>query len=175
MAHIVEVAGVAVSTVSRALSGANGVSAHKRAEIQRIARELGYDKAMTTAGLTPRHINVAHTASPGRKAAERILVDDTLPEGIICFSDEIAADLITTLRESGIKIPTDISVIGVDDHPIAHIMGITTINQPAREQGRQAALLARRILENPNATQAITPTELPVHLVIRNTTQPRQG
>ncbi|QWW20216.1 LacI family DNA-binding transcriptional regulator [Schaalia sp. 19OD2882] len=49
MADIAAAAGVAVSTVSRALSGAPGVSAQKREEILAIARRLGYLTAPATA------------------------------------------------------------------------------------------------------------------------------
>lgn len=42
MAAIAKAADVSVSTVSRALSGAAGVSAAKRAQILEIARSIGY-------------------------------------------------------------------------------------------------------------------------------------
>ncbi len=120
--------------------GTSGVATHRRG--------LGYEEAMTKAGLPVWHVKVPFTPNPGRAAAEVLLAGEHLPQGVICSSDEIAADMMNVFRQAGVSIPDDISIIGVDDHPIAGFLGLTTIGQPAREQGREAAKLALRILES---------------------------
>ncbi|MFT3944154.1 MAG: LacI family DNA-binding transcriptional regulator [Ancrocorticia sp.] len=122
--------------------GTSGVATHRRG--------LGYEEAMTKAGLSVWHVKVPFTPSPGRAAAEALLAGENLPQGVICSSDEIAADMMNVFRQAGVSIPDDISIIGVDDHPIAGFLGLTSIGQPAREQGREAAKLALRILESGN-------------------------
>lgn len=119
--------------------GTSGVATHRRG--------IGYEEAMIRAGLAVWHVKVPFTPNPGRAAAEALLAGENLPQGVICSSDEIAADMMGIFRQAGVTIPDDISIIGVDDHPIAGFLGLTTIRQPAREQGREAAKLALRILE----------------------------
>lgn len=140
--------------------GTSGVATRKRG--------LGYDQVMTKSGLPVWHVKVPFRPSPGRAAAEVLLGGENLPQGVICSSDEIAADMMALFRQAGVSIPEDISIIGVDDHPIAGMLGLTTIGQPAREQGREAASLALRILELRAAPESVT---LPTRLIVRETTR----
>ena len=54
-------------------------------------------------------------------------------------------------REHGLKVPRDLSVIGVDGHDFAYLFDLTTISQPVRDQGRIAA---RLLLEQVNSHAA---------------------
>ena len=156
--------------------GTSGVATHRRG--------IGYEEAMAKAGLPVWHVKVPFTPNPGRAAAEVLLAGENLPQGVICSSDEIAADMMGIFRQAGVSIPDDISIIGVDDHPIAGFLGLTTIGQPAREQGREAAKLALRILESGQPTSsngdasvpvgddaASETITLPTRLIIRETTR----
>ena len=156
--------------------GTSGVATHRRG--------IGYEEAMAKAGLPVWHVKVPFTPNPGRAAAEVLLAGENLPQGVICSSDEIAADMMGIFRQAGVSIPDDISIIGVDDHPIAGFLGLTTIGQPAREQGREAAKLALRILESGQAASsngdasalvgddaASETITLPTRLIIRETTR----
>ena len=51
-------------------------------------------------------------------------------------------------REQGLKVPEDLSVVGVDGHDFAYLFDLTTISQPVRDQGRIAA---RLLLEQVNS------------------------
>ena len=156
--------------------GTSGVATYRRG--------IGYEEAMAKAGLPVWHVKVPFTPNPGRAAAEVLLAGENLPQGVICSSDEIAADMMGIFRQAGVSIPDDISIIGVDDHPIAGFLGLTTIGQPAREQGREAAKLALRILESGQPTSsngdasvpvgddaASESITLPTRLIIRETTR----
>jgi DNA-binding LacI/PurR family transcriptional regulator len=69
---------------------------------------------------------------------------------------------------AGLRVPEDISVIGVDDHPLASLTGLTTVAQPVAEQGRRAAELTLELLRGSTPDeQAIT---LPTRLVVRHST-----
>jgi DNA-binding LacI/PurR family transcriptional regulator len=60
------------------------------------------------------------------------------------------------------------SVIGIDDHPVAELMDLTTVHQPVQAQGAAAGRLVLRILDgHPVDDLHLT---LPTHLVIRSTT-----
>ena len=74
-------------------------------------------------------------------------------------------------REHGLKIPRDLSVIGVDGHDFAYLFDLTTISQPVRDQGRIAA---RLLLEQVNTTPPRPPSVVSVGsgLIRRGTTGP---
>ena len=59
---------------------------------------------------------------------------------------------MVAIREEGIAIPNDISVVGFDDVPSAKLVSpaLTTVSQFQRNMGRKAAeLLLQRINKNP--------------------------
>lgn len=69
---------------------------------------------------------------------------------IFAVNDWAALGAIDALRDEGLKVPDDISVIGFDDAPFAGYMNprLTTVMQPRAEMGRVAAqLLIERIIQ----------------------------
>ena len=60
------------------------------------------------------------------------------PTAIFAASDEIAFGLILAARELGIRVPTELSVIGIDGHPHAEMFRLTTLAQHPRMQGELA-------------------------------------
>jgi len=97
------------------------------------------------------------------------------PQAIIAFSDDLAMGLINALKESKIRVPQDISVIGYDDIAFACLFNppLTTIRQDkvAIAEAAADALLSLingngDILEKPTIIQRI-----PVQLVIRDSTK----
>ena len=62
------------------------------------------------------------------------------------------------------------SVIGVDDHPVAELWELTTVRQPVELQGERSARMALALLGgSPPADRHLT---VPTRLVIRRTTAP---
>ena len=65
------------------------------------------------------------------------------------------------------------SVIGIDDHPIADLWDLTTVRQPVELQGMRAARMALDMLDGgPVGERHVV---VPTHLVIRGTTGPVGG
>ncbi|MGZ8801183.1 MAG: LacI family DNA-binding transcriptional regulator, partial [Mycobacterium sp.] len=109
-------------------------------------RIRGFHRQVGEAGLTdPAVVTVEWGIGGGAKGMEMLLSRPQLPTAVFCHSDEIALGALRTLTKSGISVPQQISVIGVDDHPSAELSGLTTVAQPVREQGQIAArqVLAR--------------------------------
>lgn len=131
-------------------------------------RRKGYRRAMARVGLAPWEVEVPFGSGAGREAAEALLASDFMPTGIFCASDELAAEMMSVFRQAGVTAPGDLSIVGVDDHPIAGMMGLTTIAQPAREQGRVAATLALGLLRREPVSECVV---LPARLVVRDTTR----
>lgn len=55
----------------------------------------------------------------GFEAAEKMLEKGNLPTAIVTAYDEVAMGIISYLTDNGIKVPEDVSVIGINDIPFA--------------------------------------------------------
>lgn len=115
-------------------------------------RFKAYTEAMRKASAKLEHIcsiNVPHTAEGGYAAAEQLLKrGKTLPTAVFCASDSMAIAAMRRFRESRIKIPEDISVIGMDNIELSAYVSpmLTTIETPAIEMGNIAvSILLDRI------------------------------
>ncbi|MDO5705834.1 MAG: LacI family DNA-binding transcriptional regulator [Paracoccus sp. (in: a-proteobacteria)] len=83
------------------------------------------------------------TLESGRLAARAWLAASQAlrPTGIVAFSDESAAGFTGELQRSGVEVPRQVSVVGFDGIDwIVHLpTPLTTIRQPRRQIGREAA------------------------------------
>ena len=73
-------------------------------------------------------------------AATRALLEHKRPRALICFSDRLALGAYQAVDDAGLKVPTDVSVVSFDDHPIASWIRpkLTTVALPHYELGRAA-------------------------------------
>jgi LacI family transcriptional regulator, repressor for deo operon, udp, cdd, tsx, nupC, and nupG len=135
-------------------------------------RRTGYEQAMTKAGLPvePAWSLIAdYTFTDAYQRTKNLLADPTdRPTAIFAASDEMAAGAILAARDLGLTVPGDLSVIGIDAHPIGEAFGLTTIDQHARKQGVHAV---RRLLQH-LAGEISEPTNevLPANFVVRAST-----
>ena len=62
------------------------------------------------------------------------------PSAIFASNDVMAMGVMDAIREKGLQIPEDISVIGFDDIPQAMLVrpALTTVRQPLEKMGRAA-------------------------------------
>ena len=89
MADIAKVAGVSVSTVSRALSGSTLVASAKVDEILRVAREAGYVVNATARNLRLKRTQTIGVVVPLVHEAGQPLTDPFLSQMLIHLADEI--------------------------------------------------------------------------------------
>lgn len=61
------------------------------------------------------------------------------PTALIAGTAEIAIGAATALRQLGLHLPADISLIGIEDHPLAALIGVTTVDVGSHERGRRLA------------------------------------
>lgn len=88
----------------------------------------------------------------GYRAAEKLLSFDQMPTAIYGGNDNIAIGALKAVREAGLRVPEDISIVGFDDLDIADYVspGLTTIHQPRYEIGKRAMdLLLLKIGKEP--------------------------
>lgn len=106
----------------------------------------------------------------GAQGMSRLLSLRHPPTAVYAHSDEVALGAVRTIRRAGLTVPGDISVVGIDDHPLAALTDLTTVRQPAYEQGvRAAELLVGLLREQPDVDTTVT---LPTELVVRASTAP---
>ncbi len=77
----------------------------------------------------------------GYHATQRLLAARTPFTGLFAFNDVSAIGAIRALREAGLRVPEDVSVIGFDDIQSAAFQNppLTTVRQPLRQMGKLAA------------------------------------
>jgi len=105
----------------------------------------------------------------GAASMEKLLGLREPPTAVYAHSDEVALGAIRTLRRAGLRVPEDISVIGIDDHPLAELTDLTTVRQPVHQQGTRAAEMVLGLLKGTQFDRAVT---MPTQLVIRRSTAP---
>ena len=89
------------------------------------------------------------------------------PTAVAAASDEMAIGVMAAARAEGLRIPEDLSVIGIDDHALSNVLGLTTVRQDVAAQGRLAAEILLRALgvdtpEGARRPRSSSPTELVV-------------
>lgn len=91
---------------------------------------------------------------------------------VLAHNDVIALGLIRQLTARRIRIPQDISIIGVDDTLLATMStpALTTVRIPVNSVALRAVGLALQLLRSGGATESIV--EVPTQLVIRESTGP---
>jgi LacI family transcriptional regulator len=92
------------------------------------------------------------------------------PTAIFAASDQMAFGVYEALRQRGLRVPDDVSVVGFDDLPEARWSSppLTTVRQPLTEMGMLAARTVLRLArgEQPDSQRV----ELATHLVVRDST-----
>ncbi|MGN6239821.1 MAG: LacI family DNA-binding transcriptional regulator, partial [Cellulosimicrobium cellulans] len=101
----------------------------------------------------------------------RLLARDDPPTAIFACSDDTALGALRALREAGLSVPGDVSLVGFDDLPVAPWTDppLTTVRQPLVEMGASAVGLVHRAR---TASGHTLRTELATSLVVRESTAP---
>jgi len=96
-----------------------------------------------------------------------------MPTAVTCYNDLVALGVLKGLRDLGLEVPGDVSVVGFDDLNLLDYMSIplTTIHVPKREMGQRAAELLLRQIQG-NGEKPPRRISLDGELVVRSTTTP---
>jgi DNA-binding LacI/PurR family transcriptional regulator len=111
--------------------------------VARIERRRGYTTAMSEAGLSPDVIEVTlstfyaedEQAGMGRHTGREIAKRARRPTGVVTMSDMFAIGVISGLRDSNVRVPHDVSIVGIDDLFLDALLSptITSMRQPVPE------------------------------------------
>lgn len=138
-------------------------------------RERGYRAALRAAGIEPSEQLTAggdFSVESGIRATELLFARKRGFTAIFCSNDEMALGAMNAAAACGVRVPDDLSIVGFDDiHMARHFTPpLTTIVQPTREIGQEAARMLLEILDDPD-----TPPRtriLPTQLIVRGSTCP---
>ncbi len=115
------------------------------------------------------------TPEAGRLAMTRLLEISPRPTAIILAGDILGVGAYAAVRQAGLRIPTDISLITLDDIDFAPHMDppLTTVHLPTHEMGRLAGQYLAKVL---NGEQDVCRICLPTSLMPRGSTaEPPHG
>ncbi len=122
-----------------------------------------FEKALSENGLVLNkdfaHIVNTRLEAVGVEAAKKIIAAKEKPTAIIAAYDVIALSLIHELTESGINVPEDISVMGINNISAAAYaqVPLTTVDLFSEEQYRTAVqILFDKIADESDAVKHIT-------------------
>ena len=126
------------------------------------------------------HLNLDPTIIPecdgdfstesGIKCAARLLEQHPDLTALVCLNDRMAIGAIQQAKQSGRRVPDDLTVVGYDDLPLATMFSppLTTVTQHAFDLGQAAAAMLFEVLSGSQPE----PVELPTELIIRQSSGP---
>jgi LacI family transcriptional regulator, galactose operon repressor len=139
-----------------------------------VDRLAGYRAGVLASGLVddPELVIVAEAFSveAGSRALGTMLARPAQPTAVFAANDLIAIGMLQRLREAGLRVPRDLSVVGFNDIPLAGLLepSLTTVRVPQLEMGAAGAhLLIDRLEGRPLGAVRLT---LPAELVVRAST-----
>jgi LacI family repressor for deo operon, udp, cdd, tsx, nupC, and nupG len=106
----------------------------------------------------------------GLAGAAELLTRKERPTAIFCFNDEMAIGVFDHARKAGLRVPQDLSVIGVDDIRFSQYLApaLTTVSQPMLQIGQETVRLMLEILRGTGRRpKSVT---LPHKLMVRDST-----
>jgi DNA-binding LacI/PurR family transcriptional regulator len=138
-------------------------------------RVEGYRSAMRAAHVRvpPGYVRYGEfdPQTGGARTAELLDLPEP-PTAVFVCSDPMALGVLRVIRERGLSVPRDVSVVSFDDLPESRwaVPALTTVRQPLAEMGAEAIRILVRIMngEVPDSRR----TELSTRLVVRASTAP---
>ncbi len=103
----------------------------------------------------------------GYTCARELLALAQPPTAIFASNDISAFGVMEAVRDHGLQIPRDISIIGFDDIPQASSVNppLTTVRQPLEQMGSSAARMLLHYIAEPD--RPVERLELPTELIVR--------
>jgi LacI family transcriptional regulator len=138
-------------------------------------RVVGFQQALDEAGLSASQQVYwgEFNQDTGYEFTRQALNSTPCPTAILATNNFIAIGTMRAVRDAGLRVPEDISVVAFDDLPAAITIDpfFTVASQPAYEMGQLATelLLARLADEGPDEHQEIV---LPVEIIVRKSSGP---
>lgn len=118
-------------------------------------RYAGYVEAMNQAGIAYDDANVVWVDTEEvrhlEKFSGRILARIRGCSAVVAYNDEVAFGLMEAMRREGIRIPANMSIVGIDDSDLAVLgdVNLTSIPHPMEKLGEKAAYNLLKMIRDP--------------------------
>ena len=146
--HLVELGHAKIAYIGNSASGRSTLD-----------RSTGFRQEMESAALTVPTEYVYEASGGGTEdgfaAAQYFLSLAERPTALVCYNDMMAIGVMKGLQQAGIKVPADISITGFDNIVFSAYTNpsLTTLDQPKRFIGAEAARLLLELLDRPLSEQ----------------------
>jgi LacI family transcriptional regulator len=109
------------------------------------------------------------TEVAGRAAAEAVAASGA--SAVLAYNDLMAIGLLDGLHALGLRVPADLSVVGIDDITVSRLLRpkLTTVSNPTAAAGRTAVDMLLQLGDDRRTTAQVT---LPTELIVRDSTGP---
>ncbi|WP_028925887.1 LacI family DNA-binding transcriptional regulator [Pseudonocardia acaciae] len=131
----------------------------------------GFVDALAAAGVARADVRVVETdfsEDGGYTAAHRLVSEGLDATALFCTTDVMAVGALLALRERGVSVPGELSLIGFDDIPIVRHLtpSLSTVALDLDRIGREAMTLVL----DPSTPKRARRVTIPAHLVLRDST-----
>ena len=142
-----------------------------------VTRENDFRAAMQAAGLPVDRrcvIECDHTLKGGVSGFARLQALQSRPTAVVCSNDMTAIGVLRAAYMDGLRVPQDISVVGLDDIDFAEftLPPLTTIRLSRADLARAAFEALRQQAENPRDPKMQREFLVSTSLVLRGSTAP---
>ncbi|MCC5929404.1 MAG: LacI family DNA-binding transcriptional regulator [Cyclobacteriaceae bacterium] len=138
-------------------------------------RQKGFADAITRQGLkvdTSLILDTDFTIDSGYEAMKNLISSGKAIDGVFAVNDPVAYGAIAAMKEVGIKIPEEVSIVGFTNEPFARLIEpkLTTVSQPMLQIGEEATKLLIQYIEK--GKPALPETRVfGTELIIRDSTR----
>jgi LacI family transcriptional regulator len=144
-----------------------------RPEIASAQRRLkGYRDALKKAGIKVTEELITSgdfTQKVGYKCAHQLLTMKNPPTAIFAANDQSAIGVFQAADELGIRIPSDLSVVGFDNITEAEYLGLTTVDQLLADMGYVAIQMLIKLINNEPLEEEVH--KMQTRLIVRTSCQ----
>ena len=144
-----------------------------------LERRQGYERALKEAGLPVKASLVeasieieehGYTEQAGYDAMLGLMKRHPQTDAVFATSDVQALGAMRALKETGLRVPDDVAVVGFDDIAISRYVGLSTLRQPMRQMGMLA--VDRFLLRLTEPNHPVSHTVFAPKLIVRDTSGP---
>ena len=136
-------------------------------------RLSGWAEAMESAGQpTPEPSRAVNDVVHGRSAAAELL-DRAQPSAVVCASDVLGLGVMAEAAARGLRVGTDLAVVGFDDTDIGHVSGLSSLTQPLVDVATHSARMIAALLDGSAPAEAEQLLLAP-NLIVRSSSEQRR-
>lgn len=142
-------------------------------------RRDGFHTALSGNGVRARVAPCGWDIDEGHHTVSQLLDQAEPPTAVLASNDRTAVGALLAAAHHGLRVPEDLSVVGVDDQPhvAANVVpALTTVALPHRQIGMRAMeVLLQRFSAPHHLTEEPTVNQLPTELIVRDSTSTAPG